>query len=428
MTCRNKVKLLLWSYFWLLIIEGCLRKWIFPSLSNAFLVIRDPIAVLAIIVGLRYLLRSRWTHWVLAFWLIGIISVFLALTFGHGDILTALFGARVFLIHLPLIFLFSEVFDNEDVIYFLKASAVIAIPMTILAGLQYTLPQEHFLNLAPGGQDSAGLAGALGKFRPPGTFSYITGLVDFYSIASIGVIAIFFLLKKPLPIWFFPSLLSIVSIIPISISRSLLYIYIVNIIFSCFSLISSKKKLIMAIPFIVLILISIIIASAQSIVDDAQEVFLARWVDANSQEGGSGGVFSAIKMRIQSGTLEELQNVFYQPLLGRGVGLGSNVGAMRFKGTRDFLVSESSWGMLFGELGPILGLFTLGIKVCFTIKMIRFSTLELKRGNNLPMLLCGIAVNSMLLGNTAQPTSLGFIVLISGLLLASGNFKFINNE
>src|SRR4030095_15695316 len=34
---------LIWTYFWLLIFEGALRKWALPSLANPLLVIRDPV-------------------------------------------------------------------------------------------------------------------------------------------------------------------------------------------------------------------------------------------------------------------------------------------------------------------------------------------------------------------------------------------------
>src|ERR1043166_1308985 len=39
------LKQLVWLYFWLLIFEGALRKWIFPQYSAPFLVIRDPVAL-----------------------------------------------------------------------------------------------------------------------------------------------------------------------------------------------------------------------------------------------------------------------------------------------------------------------------------------------------------------------------------------------
>jgi hypothetical protein len=38
---HRSLVLLIWLYFWLLIWEGSLRKWIFPSLSAPLLVVRD---------------------------------------------------------------------------------------------------------------------------------------------------------------------------------------------------------------------------------------------------------------------------------------------------------------------------------------------------------------------------------------------------
>ena len=424
MLARRKIQLLLWSYFWLLIFEGALRKWVLPSLSNPLLVVRDPIAVWAVIIGLPYLLRSSWTLWVYAFWFIGIISVFSALAFGHGDIVTALFGARVLWFHLPLIFLFAAVFDYKDAMRFLKSAAILAIPMTILAGLQFSLPQDHIVNYAPGGEGGVGFSGALGKFRPPGTFSFINGLAEFYALASAGVLAFFFI-EKSKNKWSFFSLLAIVAILPISISRTLLYKYLVNLIAAAFSLFTNKQGLKTAIIFIIILLLSMIGVSFFKTVQEAQEAFLARWTDANYQEGGAKGASEALRVRMQSGTLDEFQRLFDQPIFGQGIGLGSNVGAMRVTGSRDFLVSESAWGMLIGEMGPLIGSLALGLRIALGLFLFKKALFELKAGNTLPMLLSGVGVIGVILGNTAQPTSLGFVVVCAGLMLAACNNRII---
>ena len=39
------IKKLIWVYFLLLLFEGALRKWFFPSLSQGLLIVRDPIAI-----------------------------------------------------------------------------------------------------------------------------------------------------------------------------------------------------------------------------------------------------------------------------------------------------------------------------------------------------------------------------------------------
>lgn len=154
---QRKVQLLLWTYFWLLIFEGALRKWIFPGLSNPLLVIRDPVCILAIALGWRFLRRSPWWGWVVGIWSIVAVAVVLALLVGHGDLLTALYGARIFCLHFPLVFLFPLVFDRDDVWTFAKALLLVCIPMTVLISFQYSLPQSHFLNLAPGGEEGGGL-------------------------------------------------------------------------------------------------------------------------------------------------------------------------------------------------------------------------------------------------------------------------------
>ena len=43
-TIQN-IRRLIWLYFWLLLLEGALRKWVLPQLSNPLLIIRDPVVV-----------------------------------------------------------------------------------------------------------------------------------------------------------------------------------------------------------------------------------------------------------------------------------------------------------------------------------------------------------------------------------------------
>ena len=47
------VRFLIWTYFILLIIEGALRKWVFPQLSNPLLVVRDPVALAIYFFSIR---------------------------------------------------------------------------------------------------------------------------------------------------------------------------------------------------------------------------------------------------------------------------------------------------------------------------------------------------------------------------------------
>jgi hypothetical protein len=36
---------------------------------------------------------------------------------------------------------------------------------------------------------------------------------------------------------------------------------------------------------------------------------------------------------------------------GLGIGMGTNIGAKRLSGALDFLIAETEWGLIMGELG-----------------------------------------------------------------------------
>src|ERR1700704_1216070 len=72
-TIRN-IRRLIWLYFWLLLIEGALRKWVLPKLSTPLLIIRDPVLLLAYILAWRAGVFPR-NRWVLALGIIGFLSL-----------------------------------------------------------------------------------------------------------------------------------------------------------------------------------------------------------------------------------------------------------------------------------------------------------------------------------------------------------------
>jgi hypothetical protein len=89
---RRRLRQLIWLYFWLLIFEGALRKWVFPGLSNILLLVRDPIALSAVFLGWPLLQQKRWQIWLLPLFVIGILGTILAITVGHGDLMSFCFS------------------------------------------------------------------------------------------------------------------------------------------------------------------------------------------------------------------------------------------------------------------------------------------------------------------------------------------------
>ena len=172
----NRVlKIGVWIYFFLWIFEGALRKWVVPQLSMPLLVVRDPIVLWLIIAAAkRGLLKSN--IYFTGMICLGIFSLFAAIFMGHGDVSTAIYGARTMILYFSMIFVIGSVFNREDIIKLGKATLWIAIPMTFLLVLQFYSPQSAWVNRGVGGDENgAGFGGALGYFRPPGTFSFTNG-------------------------------------------------------------------------------------------------------------------------------------------------------------------------------------------------------------------------------------------------------------
>ena len=153
-------------YFFLIILEGALRKWALPGLANPLLLVREPVALLALYWAWPLLSKRQWQQWLRPLFAISPLAFVFALGVGHGDLITAFYGLRVLVLQLPLIFVFASAFDRSDVIRFAWVMLWLSIPMTVLLVLQSNSPDTHILNVGPGGTGTASFVGAMGRSRP----------------------------------------------------------------------------------------------------------------------------------------------------------------------------------------------------------------------------------------------------------------------
>lgn len=155
--------LLLWIF------EGALRKWILPSLATPLLIVRDPIAIYILLRA--FYLRVKFVNmYVVLSFIITLLSLSITMTFGHENMFVGIYGARIMLLHFPLIFVIGAVFTKEDILKMGRAMLVINIIMTLIIYFQFISPQTAYINTGLGGEGSAGFDGAMGYFRPSGTF------------------------------------------------------------------------------------------------------------------------------------------------------------------------------------------------------------------------------------------------------------------
>jgi hypothetical protein len=413
------IKVLIWIYVVLLIFEGALRKWVLPSLADPLLVVRDPIVML---IYLRALLLGRFPFngFVLVTLALALCSVAFSFFGGQSNLLVIAYGVRINYAHVPLIWIIAQELTRKDVERLGCFLLLVAIPMTAVMVLQFKSPIGSFLNRGIGGDEGGQIYGALGRIRPPGFFSFITGPQAFFPLAA----AFFFNQASGNRRLWWPVLitcgLAILVSLPISISRTaMLATGIVAIAF----VLSMPRAGLGFGPYLRAALtlgVVLIGVSFLPIFSEGRNVFLARWETAAA--GSDGDAWASIFGRILGGFTQPFHWASVAPFFGSGIGVGSNVGARLLSGHVGFLLAEDEWGKIFLELGPLLGGAFIAFRVILTLHLGWKALGALfENRDNLPLLIFSACAIPIALNQWAPPTLLGFAVVGGGLLLASLN-------
>ncbi|MGQ7947229.1 hypothetical protein [Flavobacterium sp. WC2509] len=416
----NSIKIAIWLYFLLWIFEGALRKWILPSLSTPLLVVRDPIAIY-IILRAFYLDVKFVNPYIVVSFIITILSFIITLTFGHGNIFVGLYGARIMLLHFPLIFIIGSVFTKEDLLKMGRVMLAVNILVTLIVYLQFISPQTAFINIGIGGEGSAGFTGYRGYFRPSGTFSFTTGLSSYYILVSVFVF--YFWLSKEFcsKILLISSTIALLIALPLTVSRTAVGGVMLVGLFAFIGS-STSFKSIFRVLFMVVIIISlfIVLQKTTSVFSLGTEVFMSRVDEASVVEKGQNSSFIG---RALSGFTDPIINLLKSPLFIGNLGMGTNAGSQMLTGKVKFLISEGELGRVAGEQGLILGGGLIALRLLLAISLFYKSIKLPGTYKLLPLAFCGSALFLITQGQWAQPSMLGCSVIAAGLLDASINLK-----
>jgi len=410
------LKKAVWAYFLLVIFEGALRKWFLPGLSTPLLIIRDPLAL--------WVIYKLWNKgelpksiYVSAMVIIGALGIVTAMVFGHGSLPVAIFGARILLIHFPFMFAMGKILDRDDVLAIGRAILWISIPMALLIAIQFYSPQSAWVNRGVGGDlEGAGFSGAMGYFRPPGTFSFTNGNSFFFNIAAVFVIYFWLNAKDTNKLILIGASVAVLMSIPLSISRSLFFSMIISVFFATVGAILNKKYASKMVFSGVILFFGLLVLSQMTFFQLATAAFTDRFESANTNEGGLEGVLAD---RYLGGMIGALKSSAEQDFFGFGIGMGTNVGSKLLTGGSVFLISEGEWGRVIGEQGAIMGIGIILIRLGLSLKLTINAYKRMTGGDLLPWILLSFGLLIIPQGQWAQPTSLGFSTLIGGLLFAS---------
>jgi hypothetical protein len=407
---------MIWLYFALLIAEGALRKWVVPSLSAPLLVIRDPLVFLIYVQAIRCRRFPTSGPMVAYFLLLSsfiLLALFQMIAGIGGGPLVAAYGLRTNFLHLPLIFVIPQVFSYTDVVKLGKWMLMLSVPMAALMIWQYMSPPDSWINAATAASSNGRqISSALGKIRPAGTFSFVTGTAHFFVLATAFLIDGLAQPRARYSRWLLGmALLSVIAVQPVSGSRTLVLgcglAAVAAIVFAALSW--GRALRIGAVA--ALICATLAALSLTSFFREAVMVFMTRWNDANVTESMSG--------RILGDFLGSFNLTSAAGFFGKGIGLGTNAGSALMTGAAQFLLAESEWSRVIMEVGPLFGFSFLAYRAWVAGDIAVRALSAIRQENLLAWLLAWDACRSLLNEQLSQPTDLGFMVLVSGLCLAA---------
>lgn len=429
----DKFKKAFWLYLVLIFVEGAMRKWFMPSLSNVWMMCREPIVIWTVLslIGTQNL-RSRVAK---AFMIIGCIMMLTTLTLGHQNVWVAFYGFRIWFFHIPYIFIMSNKLNREDLIRICKFLILVFIPMTVLYGMQWGAPPSSILNASMGGGvEEQGVQAAYGAVRPSGTFGHCVGS-SYYNplIVSLFCVTLFssyykrIFSKKHFLIFAVAVVLCLIT----SVSRGAVIQSILTILFiaSITILLGNTKTFTKTIVgviglFLLFLVLSNVSIEGKSIVAPITD----RFEMAAEQEGGTSGVMSSrvlepYKFWNDKGILLD------PPFFGYGLGAGSNFGTQTLHIVNSFYSDSQAWGLgehssqiVTNEMGFLFGGIVFVLRMGFCMFLFFSCIKKLKQNKDiLPITLWTLSITYFGTGNLNLTMTLGWIVIVMILLLTSIN-------
>jgi hypothetical protein len=424
-TVKN-IRGLIWLYFLLLIFEGTFRKWILPQYSDVLLIIRDPVVIAIYALALKAKVFPR-NGYILSLAIISILSALVSLVVLQPYlslqplILVTGYGFRSNFLHLPLIFIIGKVMDEDDVKKLGWWVLVGLIPMCALLAVQFSSDPDAFVNRTAGLGEAQQITAGGGKIRPPGTFSFVSGIV-FCAALSASYLLYASLSRGLYRNWLLYSAgLALVVTIGVSGSRSVL-LAVVLVLASLVAVMFFRPSAVNQFARNLLIVVVVLFAASRlPVFNEGMQVLSDRFT--GTAEAEETTIAGGLAFRMLSGFIEGFQLLTRAPIGGYGLGIGTNGGAKFLTGRAIFLLTEGEWGRVILESGPILGLAFLAWRTMLTLKIGLVSVRTLKQGNILPIMLYAAGFLALLNGQFGQPTTLGFAAFLPGLCLAATNRK-----
>ncbi len=430
----QRIRKLIWLYFWLLLFEGALRKWVAPSLANPLLLVRDPVAVAIYYYACRERLLSG-----SVFLLVGgvlawmtVAAAFLTLqdTSALQTLAVTFYGFHANFLHLPMILVMARCLRVEDVKKFGYWTLLLSIPFALMMALQYSSSSSAWIN-AGAGEDAKQIDFVKDHVRASATFSFITGPVYYFSLTAAFLIYGFFSGSQ------YPKWLTIGATLAVGLaavtagSRSLLGgVGIVAAVALLTGVALVPRLTYRTVQMACVIALIGLLLNQLPLVQDGYQRMSERIENANRSEG-KGSAEGVLSVRVLGDFMAPFTVLYETPFWGEGLGTGTIVGAVVLSGSKSLYLygnAEQELARNLIECGPVLGLAFIVLRWSIAFAVLKVALQCTMRGETLPFLLfaaCGLALVN---GNLGQSTVAGFGVFVAGLSLALGRNNFPDDD
>ena len=427
--------------YWLLIINGALRKWGFPQYQNVLFFIRVPLTMLLYFLSIDGIFWPKLNAPLLLSYILGfaaLIIVPLQYFFRYYDAryyLLSGYGWISYFFYIPLIFIIEKTFRREDIYRLIRHTLFLIILEAPLVVLQFNSPPISIVNagvsIDPENQFLS-MGAAMGRIRPNGFFSNSLGQSLFIAVSTIAVLYEWMRVrgKKAVnQIILFSATISLFVLAAFSSSRSA-FGYMAVIIF--FTLLASfytgRRKLALRGSLILFILIISFSLLWPLLFPNGYETFIQRWTGAYEAET-TIFKFSFFGRALYSfyGWIYYLDGPFFGYLLGIANNAASRLSwvqlpyaANEWNGYGTW-ATESNWAVHFVELGIPLGFLYMAFRILLTFWVFLKSWYSTKKTHDpLALMFFSFAGLQLLIGLiTVQGDAGGFVWLFLGLCLAA---------
>lgn len=410
---RLRIVRMIFATLVLLVIEGALRKWVAPAAQKALFFIRDPFALACLYLAVRHQFLA-WSPLTLI--ISGLATAFVALAAYQVIALNlspvvAGYGWRNYFLYAGFALVMAAVLRRAEVIGLIRWSLWMALPMAVLAYVQWISPADAWVNQSIGGGEAFTVS--QGVVRTNGTFTFTTGFVCFVgaTFAALSAAAFTSDIRRWLVV---ASALAAATCLATSGARTTF----VHAALSGLTVVACEmfRPLSRQRPVIYLGAFTLTVGLV-----GALWLFYPRALDLMAERSSAAAQVedpTARALGLLTGGFSAMEDAGY---LGHGIGMSTGGGSSMATGQRTFTLAEEEFPRVVLECGLLLGMAYMILRFALAGWLVLAAIRCVRRNDDpLPLLLAPFPVVLLAVGQlTMQGSVNGYGWIYTGLTLAA---------